>query len=397
MQPTVPEINVGVMAAHSPDMEVERLEELARKVVADATPELERATRARWSFDPEDATRLSNDDPRRPADLLDEATLRMVEGPYDVVVVVTDVALVSHGQRVVAGLASPVARVVVLSTRKLVLSPRGEPFRSLEAESVRRNAAALLLHLLGHVMGLGHVRDPDDAMAPFAFREDRRALPSFGKVSCRRMAKLAAKMPEREMIGGGALRKALFHLASAMRHPGQALLPVLRSRAPFMALSLPSLATAAVVPTFILIFTAEIWDVGMHMPDSVAWSFAPASILAAAIYLTLVLNLFFPHREKRVVTEHMAVVNTAIFLTVLLAIAGLFVMVGALMLLMELWVFPDGLIATWPTLEDPVVDVWDRLRIPVVISTIGVLTGALAGGLESRAVIRHLALFNDDP
>lgn len=391
------EINAGVMVAHSPDMETGRLEALARRVAADVAPELERATGAAWRFDAEDATRLSNDDPRRPSDFLDEATLRMAEGPYDVMVVVTDVSLVSHRRRVVAGLASPAARVVVLSTRKLLLTPRGEPVRSLESEPVRRNAGALLLHLLGHVMGLGHARDPEDAMSPFVLLPERRGLPAFGSASCRRLAALAREMPERELWGAGPLRRIGFHLGSAVRHPGHAVYPVLRSRAPFLALSLPSLATAAVVPTFILIFTAEIWDVGLHMPDTVAWSFAPVSVLAATVYLTLVLNLFFPHKEKRLVTEHMAVVNTAIFLTMLLAIAGLFVMVGLLMLLIELWVFPEGLIATWPTLEDPVVDVADRLRIPAIISTIGVLTGALAGGLESRAVIRHLALFLDEP
>ena len=28
---------------------------------------------------------------------------------------------------------------------------------------------------------------------------------------------------------------------------------------------------------------------------------------------------------------------------------------------------------------------------------VGILTGALAGGLESRMIIRHLALFSDEP
>ena len=52
---------------------------------------------------------------------------------------------------------------------------------------------------------------------------------------------------------------------------------------------------------------------------------------------------------------------------------------------------------TWPTLEDPLVDTWDKVRLAAFISTVGVLTGALAGGLESRTVIRHLALFLDEP
>lgn len=51
----------------------------------------------------------------------------------------------------------------------------------------------------------------------------------------------------------------------------------------------------------------------------------------------------------------------------------------------------------WPTLDQPAIELSDKLRLAAFISTVGVTTGALAGGLESRAVIRHLALFEDTP
>lgn len=51
----------------------------------------------------------------------------------------------------------------------------------------------------------------------------------------------------------------------------------------------------------------------------------------------------------------------------------------------------------WPSLEDPAVDFVDLVRVGVFISTIGVLSGALAGGVENRMALRHLALFLDRP
>jgi hypothetical protein len=48
---------------------------------------------------------------------------------------------------------------------------------------------------------------------------------------------------------------------------------------------------------------------------------------------------------------------------------------------------------TWPTLSKPEILLEDKIRIAVFISTVGVTTGALAGGLESRTIIQHLALF----
>lgn len=80
-----------------------------------------------------------------------------------------------------------------------------------------------------------------------------------------------------------------------------------------------------------------------------------------------------------------------------LAALGLFVMLGLLILAIELLIFPPGLIAAWPSLEDPVVDWVDFVRLAVFVSTLGVISGALGGGLESRSLVQHFALFLDEP
>lgn len=391
------QINVGVMLAYSPAADLDKLQNFSRRLTEVVTEGLNRATKASWIFHLEDPERLGNDDARRPADFLDEASLRMVEGPFDMVVVITDVALYSRRHAVVAGLASPVSRVIVISTRKLLMTPRGKPVRTLDSDAVRWNAAALLLHLIGHLLDLAHSGPEGGVMSPFAFDEMLTDLPRFNERQQRRLEHLARHAPEPELMGAGALRTFFFHLTSGARHAGHILRALWRNRAPLLPLSLPSLATAAVAPTFLLVFTAEIWDVGLNMTNRVTLTFTLLSLFAAVWYLTGVQNLFYPRKEKRVITEHMAVVNVVIFLTILLASIGLFVMVALLMLFIEFYIFPAGLISTWPTLEDPVVTTGDKIRLAAFISTIGVLTGALAGGLESRTVIRHLALFLDEP
>ena len=391
-----PEINVGLFIAATPTQDEDALGAFAQRLADDVCPFLDDASGGvPWRLHAEEPVRLESDDARRPSDFLDEASLRMVEGPFDLVVVVTDAALISRRQRVVPGLASPAARLVVVSTRRLVMSPRGEPLRPLNGEAVRWNAATLLVHLLGQVLGVSPA--PEGPMAPFRLDPHRSALAPLDAQSRRAFARAAPTVPDREQEVDGVGEVLRFHLASAGRNVGQVLRGVWRSRAPLLPLSLPGLATAAVAPTFILVFTAEIWDVGLHMADTVAWSFAVASVLAAAAFLVSAQNLFFPRKDRRLITEHMAVVNVTVFLTMLLAVIGLFVMVGALMLFVETYVFPPDLISTWPTLEDPDVTLGDKVRLAAFMSTVGVLTGALAGGLESRNLIRHLALFRDAP
>ncbi|HEV2150237.1 MAG TPA: hypothetical protein VGR37_22755 [Longimicrobiaceae bacterium] len=390
-----PEVNAGVLLAVSPAASAEALTAFARALMEDVRPEMERATGARWVFDMVDSYQLSDDDARRPSDFLDEASLHMVEGPYDVLLVITDVGLVSRKQRVVPGLASEISRIAVLSTRKLLVSPRGRPVRRLDEEPVRHNATALGLHLLGRLLGLPPGREGGGVMAPFRFEEEGRAPPRFSPGEEARLRARAARIPERTEPAHGAASTVAFHLRSAARHLGPVLRPLWRNRALLLPLSLPGLATAAVAPVFILVFTAEIWDVGLNMPPSTAATFAVISILAATWYLLRVQNLFFPQKEQRILTEHLAALNVTVLLTMLLAMIGLFLLVGLLILFIQFFIFPAGLIATWPTLEDPRVTLLDRFVLAAFISTNGVLTGALAGGLESRSLIRHLALFDE--
>lgn len=178
-----------------------------------------------------------------------------------------------------------------------------------------------------------------------------------------------------------------------LRHPLEFLKPLLSFRIFFMSLSLSGLVTAAVAPALLLIFTAEIWDVGLGMDNVTAVIFALLSIVCASLYLVHIQSLFLPRRENTVITEHLAVANSTILLSVFIACLGLFFMLAGLMFLIEIYIFPSGLMQTWPTLDRPVVTIYDKLRLAAFISTIGVTTGALAGGLESKAILKHLTFF----
>lgn len=62
---------------------------------------------------------------------------------------------------------------------------------------------------------------------------------------------------------------------------------------------------------------------------------------------------------------------------------------------MAAYVFPSHRMKTWLPLNKPQFIVWDKIRVAAFISTLGVTTGALAGGFESREVIQHPALFEE--
>lgn len=389
-----PEMNVGILIAFGRLDQKEPLQRLAEQLINDVQKELEDSSRIPWNFDLTDAVQLESDETRKPSDFLDSASLRMAEGPYDMLCVITDVGLMSRKNSVEAGLSSPVTRISVLSTRKLTTTGRKEATLSLKAPKVRFNTALLFLHLTGHLIGLPH-RPPTESkiMGAMEFNKDLENVGSFNFKEREVLRKKAPRIPDRELKNGNFLETFIFHLLMTLRHPKNFFSPVLSNFALFLPLSLPTLATAAVAPSLLLIFTAETWDVGLGMTNGTAAFFAVISIMFASFYLVRVQDLFLPRKEKRVLTEHLAVANSVIYFSIFLACIGLFLMVGALIMVVELYVFPPDLIQTWPTLNKPEILMSDKIRLAVFISTIGVTTGALAGGLESRTVIQHLALF----
>ncbi len=390
-------VDAGVLVAPAPGTDPGRLREFATRAAEDVVDELASATAVTWRFYLEDPVRLPDHDRRRPSEFLDRAAHRMVEGPYDLVVVVTDVPLVSSRERFVPGLASPLARVAVVSTRHLRRAPRGEPLRPLDDAAVRWNAATLLVHLIGHGLGARH-RDADGGvMEPFRFEPDRRAVPSFDADVEERLHRIAGELPAAEASPRGAMGRLAFHARCAARNPGQMAQALVNSRAPMLPLSLPRLSTAAVAPTLVIVFSAESWDVGFHLGNVTAGLFAAGSVVAAAGYLVFAQRLTFPRERHELVTEHTALVNVTVFLVLVLAMIGLFALVWAVILVIELAVFPPNLMSNWPSLEDPAVGVVDLVRTGAFISTIGVLSGALGGGLESRTIVSHLTLFLDRP
>lgn len=391
------QIDVGVFAAHAPGTDRGVLQSFARQVAEDTVDELASATDVTWRVYLEDAVTLSDHDRRRPSEFLDHATHRMVEGPYDAIIVVTDVPLVSSKERFVPGLASPLSRVAIVSTINLRNAPRITPRHALDSDAVRWNAATLMIHLVGHMLGARH-RDADGGvMEPFRFDPERRSVPRIDADVERNLHRISGELSAAEARPRGRIGRLAFHAASAARNPGRILQALENSRAPLLPLSLPKLSTAALAPTLIIVFSAESWDVGFHMSNVTAALFAAVSILTAALYLLFVQNLSFPRKQHRVVTEHTALVTVTVFLVLLLAMVGLFALVWAIILVIELVVFPPNLMSNWPSLEEPTVTIVDLVRTGAFISTIGVLSGALAGGLESRAIIRHLALFPDRP
>jgi hypothetical protein len=382
------EVEVGVVVAPTPDGGKE-LETFTAQLLRDSEQRLEEASGRAWRFQKGEKIKLESDGKTSGADFVGEASLRLAQGSYDLMIVITDAPLMSANDRIVSGVASPLTRICVLSTRQLQRPGRG-PDLPLDAPSVRWNAATLLLNLIGRILG-ARPDAKEGAMAHFVMDPKRGRAEPY--VPPKEIRALADRFVEEEYHVGGALSRLWAHIRSIAYDPAMLLRALVRNRALLLPLRLPGLAAAAVAPVFILVFTAEMWDAGLGMTNTTAIVYALISVAGATLYLTFAQNLFLPRKEGPVLPRHLALANVVIFTTILLGVIGLFVMLMFISMALEVWVMPQGLISTWPTLHEPQVTIWDKLRLASFVATVGVTTGALAGGLQARNVLRQMALF----
>lgn len=386
-------LKAGLLVVHLPESDPAPLVKLAEAVAKHAEAELSRAAGRPWTVAVPLPRALDEGGVHREGDFLSKAMTTMAQGLLDVVVVLTDSAVSARDKAIVYGSHSRTARVAVMSVRRLLEGADAEAVRGLGDAGVEANAKALFLHLMGHLTGLVHRWEQGDVMAPFRFTPGRGEA-RFSDAQAKRLKRKARKIPDQKVAAAGPLMSAVFHAVSALRNLGEVVVPTLRARAFLLPLQMPTMATAALIPTLVLVFTAEIWDVAFHMADRTAYAFAAVVVLAGSFYLAVVQDLFFPRKERETLTEHAAVVNTVLWVSMLQALVGLFAVIALFVWALESYVFPEALMQKWTGLETLATRA-DRIRLAVFISTLGTMTAAMGGALDRKVVVRNLALFSD--
>ncbi|MEA3136446.1 MAG: hypothetical protein QOC71_727, partial [Thermoplasmata archaeon] len=279
-----PILRAALLVAHSPAAKPELLQRLADRIVKAADAEIAQATGVQWEFVTPLPRALDEAKTHSVADFLSKAMTAMSEGLMDLVVVLTDVPLSGQDKTLVYGSHSRTARVAVMSTHRLLQGGDGDAVRKVTDATVVRNAEALFLHLLGHLVGLVHRWQPGDLMASFRF-DAKRPEPRFTEDERKKLKRKARKIPDQKVEAAGPLMSFVFHVVSALRNLGVVMVPVLRGRAFKIPLAMTTMLTAALIPTLVLVFTGEAWLVGLGITTRATVWFAVLVVLAGSLYL----------------------------------------------------------------------------------------------------------------
>lgn len=294
--------------------------------------------------------------PADDGEIVAAARRRLLDGNWDLVIVLTDLPLGGAVRPVVAH-ASPLHGVAVLSVP------------ALGTVALRHRARDALLRLVGVL--LGEARDA----GPGA----RAARARSARIT-RRLRELASDVDEQAQV-------VLFTTRVLTGHLGL-LLGMVRANRPWqLARGLSrALVAAGAAGTFALV-TPDVWRIA----DALGWPRLGAlTVLSAtALAVTLVLGARLWERAgRREVRQQVVLFNLATSATVLTGVVVLYAALLGLSLLGALALVVPGLLAA--TLGHPVAP-WDYLDVAWLTSSLATVGGALGAGLESEEAVRRAA------
>jgi hypothetical protein len=332
-----------------------------------------------------------------PVDLLELGINERHARRWDFAIVVAGADLVTHYGPHALATASRSADVAILSTSRIDPLATGEEHSSEERkELLAQRIYALAMHLLGRLNGVEHDEaeanvmravesvEALDHMNEYSERSRDALLGSLRDVADLRLEE-ALDRPSWPLFYLKASWVNLREIARAVREAGPWLFPVRLSR----------LSAAAFSILFLLLVTAEVWELGMSQPG------ARVSVLTFVIFVVTTMYIMKRHRllvrpGARALTEQMVVTNVATTLCVFLGLATTYVVLLVAILVLAWAVYPPALVASWaPSLEESIR--WTHYTsLAAFVAALGILIGALGASFEGYQYFRHVIYIDEE-
>lgn len=338
-------------------------------------------------------TRPDSDPDRRdePADRLLQGATEREARAWDFTLVVTPRDLRSHYKSHALAVPSRALAVAVLSLARLA------PSYDLEVERLARRIAGLALHLFGDLNGLWHRDDGDRAMCPPESVEDLDGERGFDEDEIRQLAQALGevadlRLEETSTPPGGAA----FYLRAGFERLAEIASAVVQARPWEFPFRLSRLTTAAFSALFLLVLTAEVWDLGTSQGPGVLALLSAVSILGSTVFLLLRQKLLL-RRTLRRISEQAVVMNVSATLVVLFGMVTTYAVLFGLTAAIGFGLFDAELLVRWaPDWREAGGGVFARLRMAAFVGSLGLVIGSLGASFEGQHHFRHVIYADEE-
>jgi hypothetical protein len=333
-----------------------------------------------------------------PVTLLEAAAVERDTRRWDFVLVMTESELVSHEVPFALGMPARSLGAAVLSTAHLEpMVPEGEdsPYPS---DCFISRVERLVLHLLGHLNGLGHVEAETSVMAVSRLTDDLDRMEGYGAEeleALRAALRQVADLRLEEQMDGSRLHPSWFYLTVAWRH-GNDIWHNVRVLQPWrFPVRLNKLTIAGATTLLVLLMTAEAWELGMSQPVPVVALFAAVSLGVSSLFVLVRQGLWGKRRSRRM-TEQVAVTNLSMLATVVLGMLTMYALLFGGALVFGWLFFHPTLERAWAATVEAPLDLERHLVFSAFVATLGLLVGALGATFEEESYFRHVACVDEE-
>lgn len=342
----------------------------------------------RWTLPLVRQPSMGGTDRDEPASRLQEGVqARDVRG-WDFALVVTPNDLKSYYKSYAFAVPSRALSVAVLSIARLAPGHAG-------GDSLARRIAALTLHLFGDLNGIWHREQPEAVMHPPESVEDLDRDRYFDGQELEALAQALSEVADLRLEEAAAPTSTWrFYLRAARERSAEIASAVVQARPWEFPLRLSRLTAAAFSALFVLLLTAEVWDLGTSQSGTTIAAMSVLVLSGTTAYILARQKLLL-RRVRGGVSEQSVVMNVSATLVVLLGMlttyASLFVMAVGI----GLSLFGAELIHRWAPavpIEDPAPSV---LVFAGLVSSLGLLIGSLGATFEGQHYFRHV-IYSDE-
>lgn len=190
----------------------------------------------------------------------------------------------------------------------------------------------------------------------------------------------------------GRRGRLAFYLGSIAENWRQILISLVRVQPWLMPLRLGRLTTAAASTLFVLLVTAEGWELGMAQSGTTVTVLALVALVGTSAYVLQRHRLLVPWHGLRL-REQIVAMQTAVALGVVAGLASTYLVLFGVTLLAAWSLFPPALVSAWSGIEQART-VADYLILSAFFSAVGVIIGALGASFEDQVHLRQLALID---
>ena len=324
-----------------------------------------------------------------PLDFLEIGLAEKLERDLPFLLIVTEVDLASSSRAYTLALPSPLTNVAILSVRRLEPSFWGA---APDPEVAARRLAALMRHCFGHLLSLRHASDPANVMYPLEGVED---LDLMRELDDAQRADIAEALPREANERSARTDRAGFVCRTLLRDAGAIGRAVLRANPLRLLARMPTMLAAALSVIIVLLFSAETWDVAQAVSLAQVALFSGVCLATASFVLYRAFAFRTLLSRDRRITESGVVTVAATFLSLLATLLVMFALLGGLMYLAIVTVFPEQLMQSWPG-NGTATTLADHLKLSLFLAAMGVLAGSLGGRSDSRDLVRGVLFLLED-